>query len=246
MTMRGLPTGSRRMEHQVAQAASILKRRSGPHRVVQALQALPNTWRCSMRSTFADAMSVALVLAASAPGAASARATEPESARAVWFPYDILVDLQNLPRRYSCDDLESKFRGVLLSIGARPDMTIVPYQCHSYSPRIHVLFSLPKTLEGYTELTAIDESVRLAPGRPASLTSSDCALVREMKNTLLADLPIRVISYRFTCIAPPSRYPPFQMTVHVLAPETSGERRIAHERGFRAGSRSSAPHPIHG
>jgi hypothetical protein len=199
-----------------------------------------------MRFAFADALRVALILSVSVLGTSTARATEAESAPAVWFPYDILVDLQNLPRHYTCDDLESKFRGVLLSIGARPDMTIVPYQCHSYSPRIHVLFSLPKTVRGYAELTAVDESVRLAPGQPASLSSSDCALVRQMKDTLLADLPIRVISYRFTCITPLSHYSPFQLTVQALAPVTSGVRRVAHDRGFPAASRPTAPHPIHG
>jgi len=42
----------------------------------------------------------------------------------------------------------------------------------------------------------------LRAGRPPTLQASDCELVRQIKETLLAELPVRVRSYRFTCEVP--------------------------------------------
>ena len=48
---------------------------------------------------------------------------------AQWRTYDLLIDLQQLPRSYSCTQLWYKLRDVLLDIGARRYMLIEPYAC---------------------------------------------------------------------------------------------------------------------
>jgi hypothetical protein len=45
-----------------------------------------------------------------------------------------LVDLHDLPQRYSCDDLWYKFRDVLLAMGGRPDIKILVYRCERGLP----------------------------------------------------------------------------------------------------------------
>jgi len=59
--------------------------------------------------------------------------------------HDIVVDLRDLPKAYSCDDLRNKLRDVLLAIGSRP-LQIATYRCEralgagGRSPGIHLRF----------------------------------------------------------------------------------------------------------
>ena len=166
------------------------------------------------------------VVAASAP-------TKP----AVWFAHDMIVDLQDLPKRYSCDDLWYRFRDVLLSIGARPDMQIFAYQCNTRSPRVHLQFLLPKTVSGaevkYASLQAASQTIRLEAGHPRSFDASDCALLQRIKDTLLPALPVRVVSYRLTCVAPTSSHRRFYLSVQALSLASHSPRQVAvHDRGW--------------
>src|SRR5581483_4146859 len=121
-----------------------------------------------------------LTLGAAITTATAAEMTQP----AVWSPHALIVDLQNLPKRYSCDDLWYKFRDVLLALGARPDMKILVYQCGAsagalgYSPRVHLQFSTPELLDRdeakWAQMQATTRSVRLTSGQPPSLRDSDC------------------------------------------------------------------------
>jgi hypothetical protein len=149
----------------------------------------------------------------------------------------MIVDLQDLPKRYSCDDLWYRFRDVLLSIGARSDMQIFPYQCNTRSPRVRLQFSLLKTVSGaevkYASLQAGSETIRLEPGHPRSLDASDCALLQQIKGTLLPALPVRVVSYRLTCVAPTSSHRRFYLSVQALSPASQSPRQVAvHDRGW--------------
>jgi len=148
-------------------------------------------------------------LAATAPTATPAATAAPAPAPAEWRTYAVLVDFTALPRTYSCDDLWYKFRDVLLKLGARAYMTITPYQCgvrgggEARSPNVEVKFQLPQPLHGdalrYAEVSAGDETIRLAPGSPRSLGPDDCELVRQMQQGLLAALPVHVTSSDFRC-----------------------------------------------
>jgi len=136
-------------------------------------------------------------------------ATAPAAAPAEWRSYAVLVDFTDLPRTYSCDDLWYKFRDVLLKLGARAYMTITPYRCgvrgggEARSPQVEVKFQLPQPLHGdtvrYAQISAGDETIKLAPGSPRTLGPDDCELVRQMQQGLLAVLPVRVTSADFRC-----------------------------------------------
>jgi hypothetical protein len=72
-----------------------------------------------------------------------------EAQPAAWVAYDLSVALHNLPRRYSCDELRSKFRDVLLVLGARTDLKVLIARCElgSRSPFVRVQFVMPELLE---------------------------------------------------------------------------------------------------
>jgi hypothetical protein len=86
-------------------------------------------------------LAVTLFLALVSLPASRTVAKDAPTKTVVWFPYDMIVDLRNLPKRHGCDDQRCRFLDVLLSIGARPDMQIVSYQCDNRSPRVHLQFT---------------------------------------------------------------------------------------------------------
>lgn len=170
---------------------------------------------------------------ASSVGASAAEVPQP----ATWMPHDLEVRLESLPRRYSCDDLWYKFRDVLLMIGARSDLQILAYGCESAlgeaarSPRVHLRFQLPQALHGkdlrWADLRAVETTVKIEPGRPSSLNAADCELLRQMKDTLLAELPDHIVSFRLPCRAPVVTQPAFSLSIEALTPAVQSPPRVA-------------------
>ena len=145
---------------------------------------------------------------------------------ALWRTYDMLVDLHNLPRTYTCDELWYEFHGLLLRLGAWPySINILPYDCSPSpsgamrSPEVQVRFQLPFFLQGVAvkaaPAEAVERTVRFAPGEPKTLHSSDCQLMRQISGSLLASIPVHVDEERFDC-AGSARAAPF--TVRLTLP----------------------------
>ena len=188
----------------------------------------------SKRWLFVLGLLVALTSAWDAEAATASQPGHPAS----WRPYDLLLDLHDLPQRYSCDDLWYKFRDVLLAVGARPDVKILVYRCEqgltdrkARSPRAQLQFSMPELLSPaqsrWAQLQAVTTTVRLAPGHPASLQSSDCELMRQVKDGLLESLSQRVVSFNLACAAPRSARWPFSVTVQALTPSRASSQVVA-------------------
>jgi hypothetical protein len=176
---------------------------------------------------------LAVCLAAQAAAAAVTTATPPAAARAPagpaeWRAFDLIVDLRDLPRAYSCDELWYRFHDVLLAIGARPDMQILTYHCGNTraesgrSPSVQLEFRLPIALAAaqarYADLSAVPRTIRLAPGEPHSLTRGDCALLAQIDSSLLAALPVRVVGPAPACAAAGDGR--FALEVQVLVPRS--------------------------
>jgi hypothetical protein len=166
---------------------------------------------------------------------ASATTPVPVGEPAAWTAHDLIVRFEHLPKIYSCDDLWYKFRDVLRTIGARPDLSILAYQCGqrlgsmAYSPQVRLHFYIPQALgpaqAQWADLNAEPRTVRLEPGHPTSITVSDCELLRQMKDQLLAALPDRVPKFNLACESPATRWP-FSVSVEVLTP-VAGQGRVA-------------------
>jgi hypothetical protein len=187
---------------------------------------------------FSRAMACGVCCAALLMGSAYAATGTPQPAR--WRPYALIVDLSDLPKDYSCDDLWYKFRDVLTSLGANRQMTVTPYRCGHVkgeamrSPRVELFFKLPEPLTAkqasWHDLYASSAKVKLEPGMPRSFTDSDCELMRQIKDVLLPALPARVVAYRLPCEAPSRHRPDFSLTVQTLKPDAT----VSMQGGTRA------------
>lgn len=181
-----------------------------------------------------------LLAIASAATAAPGPRTPPDVQSAVWRPYDLLIDLHDLPKSYTCDELYYKFWEVLWALGAEPNMKVLAYDCAhpaagsptagagravrapERSPRVQLQFALPAAVRGSDtssgDLQAILRTIRLAPGHPRTIDSADCALLAQIKDTLLPALPAEVVGSRLNCTEP-SRNAHFSISIRALTPE---------------------------
>lgn len=143
---------------------------------------------------------------------------------ALWRTYDMIVNLQNLPRTYTCDELWYEFHGILLQLGAWSySINVLPYHCSPTpsgdmkSPDVQVHFQLPFFLQGpaakNATAKAIERTIRLSPGEPRTLHPTDCELMQQISQTLLASLPVQVDQQHFDCAAAPRRAAAFKVAV---------------------------------
>jgi hypothetical protein len=178
-----------------------------------------------------------LSVCASAVSAEATMASQPAQS-ATWRPYNLTLDLYHLPVRYSCDDLSDKFHDVLLALGAAPDIKVMAYRCEQgsndedgRSPRVQLKFSMPELAapaQSYAaQLQTSTTTVRLGPGHPASLLSTDCELLRQMKAALVEHLSRRIIDYKLACDAPGFGRWPFDITVQTLMPSPAASGVVA-------------------
>lgn len=168
------------------------------------------------------AAACALGLAGSAMAADAAPKSATEGRPALWRTYDMIVGLKNLPRTYTCDQLWYEFDGILVRLGApRVGISILPYHCSPSpggdlrSPSVQARFVLPFMLQPGLKapFTAVERTLRLAPGEPKTLHPSDCQLFQQIDQTLLASLPVKVREAHFDCAAPPPRSGEFAVTL---------------------------------
>jgi hypothetical protein len=158
------------------------------------------------------------------PVANADAARAPEGQPALWRTYDMIVNLQNLPRTYTCDQLWYEFHGILLQLGAWPySVSILPYHCspspsgYLRSPDVEARFQLPIFLHGAAAksapVQAIERAVRIEPGQPKIVQTSDCQLLQQISQTMLASIEARVAETHFDCAGTPSRAARFSVTV---------------------------------
>ena len=155
-----------------------------------------------------------------AGGAAGPAAAKP----ALWRTYDMIVNLHDLPRTYTCDQLWYEFHGILLRLGAWPySISILPYHCSPNasgslrSPDVQVGFQLPFFLHGVAAKSApakaVERTISLSAGKPDTLHPADCQIMQQISHTLLASLPVRLEDQPFDCSAPPRLAGNFSVTV---------------------------------
>src|SRR6185312_16385330 len=152
------------------------------------------------RSAMAHGATEAATGAATTPVGDGSQGKAAGAQPALWRTYDMIVNLQNLPRTYTCDELWYEFHGILLQLGAWSySINILPYHCSPTpsgdmkSPDVQVRFQLPFFLQGpavkYATAKAVEQTIRLSPGEPKTLHPADCELMQQITQTLLASLP---------------------------------------------------------
>ncbi len=152
-------------------------------------------------------------------------AAQATSEPATWITRDVELDLKDLPKTYSCNDLWYKLRGILLAIGARQYMAITPYHCghgaadDGRSPTLDLKFQTLRALTPaqarWADTEALTQIVRLGPGEPKILDSDDCALLEQIQGTVFAYLNMQVVAKNFECAAASTAHH-FGLSVRVL------------------------------
>jgi hypothetical protein len=162
--------------------------------------------------------------------AASARAgtrAEPSQIPAMWAHHAVIVDLHDLPRAYTCNDLWYKFKDVLTALGAGPGMKILPYQCGNtpnsnlHSPKVQVEFSTVTSAGSaarWATLRAVRKPVQLKPATLPHFDAQDCELLNQIQAALLDYLGDATTTARLTCNAPASSKASYGLTVLTLVP----------------------------
>ncbi|HEY4210774.1 MAG TPA: hypothetical protein VGM84_04805 [Steroidobacteraceae bacterium] len=139
---------------------------------------------------------IAAAAASSEARSIGASSTTSGQQPATRFGHDLIVRLEHLPKRYSCDDLWYRFRDVLRALGARADFTARP------------------------------ERAEIQPGT-GTWKDGDCALLRQIKSTLLPAISAKVVNFHLACGASPIAKPPFELTVTTLLPAEGSGAAVA-------------------
>ena len=151
-------------------------------------------------ASFAVIVAVALLGAAAAP----AGSAQPPRVPALWARHALIVDLDDLPKTYTCDELWYRFRALLLDLGARADsLNIMPYHCTTRSPSVEVQFALPEVLPsaraGVADFEARAQTVSISTGHRSPFDAGDCELMRQIRDVLLPELPVQVVRFQASC-----------------------------------------------
>jgi hypothetical protein len=147
----------------------------------------------------------------------------------------MIIHLDQLPKQYSCNDLWYKFRAVMGAVGAQRISEILAYDCgtdradHGLSPRVHVVFALPDAAVGvqarHAAMRADSAEIRLKPGQPPRLDDLDCALMRQINNTLISAIPLHVVRARWNCRAAVAGRSDYELTLRVLKAAPRGTHK---------------------
>ena len=156
-------------------------------------------------------MGLVCLLAALPSGAWAAAAHDRGPSRpALWRTYDMIVDLDNLPRTYTCDELWYVFYDLLARLGTPyGSLNVLPYHCSRTpsgdlrSPRVQVHFQMPRVLHGkavkWATLRAVRRRIFIGPGKPKRLTAADCQLLSQIRATLLESMPVKIVRSNLNC-----------------------------------------------
>jgi len=170
--------------------------------------------------------------AASAVHAATAARGSAAAAQtpAQWRAFDLLLDLQNLPRAYTCRELWQRSDELLLALGARHYPQILVYHCgatreeSSRSPQVQLQFQLPQALSPsqsrYADVTVVRRTIVLSPRQLPSFTAADCGLLKQLSSELFPQTPVRVVGAPLECPAPGAARPRYALEVETLMPRS--------------------------
>jgi hypothetical protein len=206
---------------------------------------------------------LALVLCASAaaPGSgcalqAPARALSAgEPMAAVWRERHVEFLYRGRTSRYSCNGLREKVRALLLDLGVRRDLTIVPLGCRDYDrepsgageSKLEIAFSSPasraaaatRPQEGDDAIDARFEPFSIETDALRNMGIGDCELVQEFARQLLPKLATRKVKQDVHCVPDQPGGSRFLVRGEILKALRSGEqwrneqRRDERRRGER-------------
>ena len=159
----------------------------------------------------------AAVLAAPAANAATMNSTTDATATAKtnaitmaqWRTQKLKFDYNGFTALYTCDGLEGKVKQILLTFGARKDLTVRATGCNYGSSQpsnfawVTVEFSALAPSPDPAPADAVKagwEKVHLSPNRPTYMGAGECELVEQMRDLLQKGFALRNTAYRTRCV----------------------------------------------
>jgi hypothetical protein len=158
--------------------------------------------------------------AQSATANADAPATPAE-----WHPQQLNFNYSGFTTLYSCDGIEDKVRQILLTFGARKDLTVRATGCSEGSTRpskfawVRAEFNSLTPATDPSVATAVKSAwvkVQIAPNRPNYMGAGECELVEQMKDMLQKGFQLRNVDYRTSCVPHQVSMADYSVTAEVL------------------------------
>ena len=160
---------------------------------------------------------------------------------AVWRERHVEFSYRGRTSRYSCNGLREKVRALLLDLGVRRDLTIVPLGCRDYDrepsgavePKLEIAFSSPAlraaaaTQPQEGDRDAIDarfEPFSIETDALRNMGIGDCELVQEFARQLLPKLAARKVKQDVHCVPDQPGGSRFLVRGEILKALRSGEQ----------------------
>jgi hypothetical protein len=170
-----------------------------------------------LRLSFRGRPALAAFVATAGLGMSAQAVADDATVQAVWTPKPVHFTFMGFTAKYSCDGLADQMRKILLLLGARADLKLIPVGCDGtgrpvpfpgVQGTVNVLEPVGEKgpAPGQTPVAARWQRVVVAPRDEPLKAAGDCELSEQVKTSILPLFATRNIAYNSTCI-------PHQLTV---------------------------------
>jgi hypothetical protein len=179
------------------------------------------------------------VVAAACLGVSAQASADDATVQAVWTAKPLHFTFMGFTAKYSCDGLADRMRGILLLLGARPDLKLTPVGCSGgfgrptqfpgVSGTVNVLEPVGEKgpAPDQKPLAAHWQQVVVAPRGEPLHAAGDCELSEQVKTSILPLFATRNIAYNSTCIPHQLTVGGTQLAADVLVPVPAPQTEAA-------------------
>jgi hypothetical protein len=149
---------------------------------------------------------------------------------AQWRTQKLKFDYNGFTALYTCDGLEGKVKQILLTFGARKDVTVRATGCNYGSSQPSkfawvtaefsalVPLSDPAPPNAANAVKADWKKVELSPNRPTYMGAGECELVEQMRDLLQKGFALRNTAYRTQCVPHQISVADYSVSTEILVP----------------------------
>ncbi|HKD52955.1 MAG TPA: hypothetical protein VKB72_01940 [Steroidobacteraceae bacterium] len=142
--------------------------------------------------------------ATQAANAAAAEAIEPPPELAMWVPVQLKFTYRQLTTTYTCSGLQARVKGLLLKLGARPDLDVRSYGCTKLSgpdpfAGVQIKMNVLEPDGTQPAVPAHWKRVDLLEDRTLLDAAADCELIQQVQEQILPVFAARNVDFNATC-----------------------------------------------
>jgi hypothetical protein len=143
---------------------------------------------------------------------------------AAWKTHELTFNYVGFTTHYSCEGLRDKVEQALITLGARPDLTVTTGACTREGrpepfPSVRIKMSALTSAAAPASSDRVEadwKTVRL--GGIGKLDSGDCELAEQIRSEILPLFTTRNLKGRFTCVPHQEPAGNIELTLDVLVP----------------------------